>query len=116
MGVQQLLVVRVSWSVKDTTYLLTTASSCCVLSLCVLADCQSPCPDELGGVPHVAIVPIKALNSSQKEIIAGEERPKYFAANNKIDNSQGGLRMMTVMMVLRSYLIVLCIPFVTLIL
>lgn len=57
--------------------------------LCVLSDCQSPCPDELGGVPHVAIVPIKALNSSQKEIIAGEERPKYFAAN-KLDNSQGG--------------------------
>lgn len=52
-------------------------------------DCQSACPDELGGrmgVPHVAIVPIKAPISSQKEIIAGEERPKYFTAN-KIDNN-----------------------------
>lgn len=57
------------------------------MCLC-FADCQSPCPEELGGVPHVAIVPIKATNSSQKEIIAGEERPKYFAAG-KIENSQG---------------------------
>lgn len=53
----------------------------------LFADCQSPCPEV--GVPHVAIVPMKATNSSQKEIIAGEERPKYFTAN-KIDNSQTG--------------------------
>lgn len=61
----------------------------CVFCVLCRADCQSPCPEELGGgVPHVAIVPMKATNSSQKEIIAGEERPKYFAAN-KIDNNQG---------------------------
>lgn len=34
-------------------------------------------------------MPIKATNSSQKEIVAGEERPKYLTVKQGADNNQG---------------------------
>ncbi|XP_059621245.1 uncharacterized protein LOC132264923 [Phlebotomus argentipes] len=54
-------------------------------------ECDSPCSDETGTLemPHVAIVPIKTTSPerrvTQKEIIAGEERPKYLAIKQQLE-------------------------------
>ncbi|GAB0092307.1 hypothetical protein DMENIID0001_072970 [Sergentomyia squamirostris] len=54
-------------------------------------ECESPCSDETANLemPHVAIVPIKTTSPerrvTQKEIIAGEERPKYLAIKQQLE-------------------------------
>lgn len=61
----------------------------------VLTECISPCSDENTTleVPHVALVPIQTSSperriTSQKEIIAGEERPKYLLIK-QLQEAQG---------------------------
>lgn len=61
----------------------------------VLTECVSPCSDENTTleVPHVALVPIQTSSperriTSQKEIIAGEERPKYLLIK-QLQEAQG---------------------------
>lgn len=60
-----------------------------------LSECVSPCSDENTTleVPHVALVPIQTSSperriTSQKEIIAGEERPKYLLIK-QLQEAQG---------------------------
>lgn len=56
-----------------------------VLIFDFIVECESPCSEEISPIdgPRVALVPIKTTSPerriTQKEIIAGEERPKYLS-------------------------------------
>lgn len=64
----------------------------------ITTDCSSPCsddgePNKLDNVPLVALAPIQTSSPerriiAQKEIIAGEERPRYLLINNQQPQQQ----------------------------
>lgn len=61
----------------------------------LILDCITPNADEiLPVVPHVALVSIQATSPerrfTQKEIIAGEERPKYLLIKQHQDAAAAG--------------------------
>lgn len=60
----------------------------------MFTECASPCQEEdpkMDVPPHVALLPIQTSSpercvTSQKEIIAGEERPKYLLIKQQQEN------------------------------
>lgn len=65
------------------------------LSSCFFfAECVTPTEETPMSVPHVALVPIQTSSPerriTQKEIIAGEERPKYLLIKQHQENATAG--------------------------
>lgn len=54
----------------------------CFAIFVLFSECTAACIEENPAMPHLALIPIQTSSperriTSQKEIVAGEERPKY---------------------------------------